>query len=371
MPEFVIGPATPEQRLECERLVYEVYCEEMGILHQDADPERRAIRYGEFERAHILCACAADEGEAAGTVALLKGEPDGGFPMELEQEFAIARFASILPRTRMGVMMRFVVRERYRGSVLPFRLILELGREAIAQGVQIIFCDCQPHLLRLYQDLGFRQCAPAFDASGFGMMAPLLFNCADIEWLRSIRSPLLRYFPDVKGDPDLAARIRALLPAEGAAALPENGGESWSEIFALLNRPAGEEGVFAGFTEPEVAAFLGRGRILTCAQGQHVIVRGQSVRTAYVVVEGAVDVRFDGETLARMTAGDTFGEFAFLLHSKRTADVFAATAKVRLLVLDEVYLERLLTTHPALAARFFLNLSRSLALRLLRQTRQL
>jgi CRP-like cAMP-binding protein len=60
-----------------------------------------------------------------------------------------------------------------------------------------------------------------------------------------------------------------------------------------------------------------------------------------------------------------FGEFAMLLHTRRTADVYAAGDRVRLLVLDERTLQRLLASRAELAAKFLLNLSRSLALRLL------
>ena len=67
----------------------------------------------------------------------------------------------------------------------------------------------------------------------------------------------------------------------------------------------------------------------------------------------------------RFEEGEMFGEFAMLLHTRRTADVYAAGKRVRFLVLDERTLQRLLASRPELAAKFLLNLSKSLALRLL------
>ena len=121
---------------------------------------------------------------------------------------------------------------------------------------------------------------------------------------------------------------------------------------------------FDGFSNEEVASFLERGHVLECSGGQHIIVKGQDTRPAFVVLEGAAEVHTDGAVVARFEAGDLFGEFALLLHTRRTADVYAAGDKVRLLVLDERTLQRLLASHAELAAKFLLNLSKSLALRL-------
>jgi CRP-like cAMP-binding protein len=98
-------------------------------------------------------------------------------------------------------------------------------------------------------------------------------------------------------------------------------------------------------------------------------VEGHGTKTAYVVLEGSVEVRLHGERLAQFGTGEIFGEFAFLLHTKRTADVIAATDRVRLLLLDDRTLQRLLASQPALAAKFLLNLSKTLALRLLNRSR--
>jgi GNAT superfamily N-acetyltransferase len=369
MTESLVTVATEEQRALCDRLAYEVYCEEMGILREDADHEHRVVRSTLLDQCHVLCALHG--GDLVGTVSILTGDPETGFPPEYERDYDIPRYAAVVPRTRMVITLRFVVREQYRSTVLPFRMITELGRYAISQGALLAFCDCQPNLLKLYQELGFSACAPVFDVPGFGVMVPLLLCFGEVARLRAIRSPLVRQFPGVKDDPELAAKVRDLLPVEmPAATLADSDGELWSALYGVLSGSANEASVFAGFAESELTSFLERGRILSCQGGQQVIVEGQAVRTAFVVIEGAVEVRFRNQTLARVEAGGLVGEFAFLLNSRRTADVFAAAERVRLLVLDESLLQRLLAAHPDLAARFFLNVSKALALRLLRQSGQ-
>jgi predicted GNAT family N-acyltransferase len=363
LPDILISLADPPQREACYRLAYDIFCGEMGTMRDHADHKNGMVRDAAIEASHVFHATV--DGELAGTLGVLLGG-DSPFPEHFERGFDIPRFLSAVPRSRMALNIRFLVKREHRGSALPFRMILEAGRFQFGRGVQLIFCDCQPHLLNLYESLGFRPCAPVFEQPGFGVMVPLVAVVPDVAHLRRIRSPLIRYWPKDIADPQFAERIQALLPAAppvvATAALER---ASWSETFGLLSQTRGRTGAFEGFSEQDIEAFLERGRILECAADQQIIVEGQGTRSAFVVLDGAAEVRRKGAVIARFEPGEMFGEFALLLHIKRTADVFACGERVRLLVLDERNLERLLSSHAELAAKFLLNLSKSLALRLL------
>ncbi len=331
-------------------------------MRDEADHERRVLCDDAIKASEVFLA--EVDGEPVGTIAILAGG-EAPFPEHFERGFDIPRYLPVVPRRRIAINIRFLVKQEHRSSQAPFRLITAAARFQTERGIHLAFCDCQPHLLNLYQGLGFRPCGPIFEQPGFGVMAPLAFILPDLAHLRAVRSPLIRYMPRSMEDLPLAESIRALIPeavtmqAQGALA-----GASRAETFSLLSRPRGR-GAFEGFTEDEVAAFLDRSQILECADGQQIIVRDHGTRSAYVVLEGAADVYVNGEVVARFEQGEMFGEFAFLLHTRRTADVFAKGGGVRLLVLDDRTLQRLLSTHAELAAKFLLNLSRSLALRLL------
>jgi predicted GNAT family N-acyltransferase len=363
MSSIVVSNANPEQREACYRLAYEIFCGEMGTMRDEAVHELGILRDQAIEAAHVFHA--EVDGETAGTMGILLGG-DTPFPEHFERGFDIPRFLSVASRRQMAINIRFLVKQQYRSTQVPFRLIVEACRFQSAAKLRLAFCDCQPHLLNLYQGLGFRPCGPVFEQPGFGVMAPLVFIFSDLAHLRAIRSPLIRYLPKSCDDPELAARIEALLPGTvpvtDASALET---ASWSETYGLLSHPRSRGGAFEGFSEDELHAFLDRGHVLECVDGQQIIVKGQGTRSAFVVIEGAAEVRTGGTVIARFEQGEMFGEFALLLHTKRTADVFAADARVRLLVLDERNLQRMLTSRADLAAKFLLNLSKSLALRLL------
>jgi len=367
MDEIRVLPAeTAAEREACYRLAYEIFCEEMGTMRDVADHARRIACDDLIRQARLLRAMCGDE--LVGSVGILLGS-DGAFPAELAQAFQVERFAQAVPVARMAVSVRFLVRHDYRGSAVPLKLIIEAARLQVAHNVTLSFCDCQPHLLGLYTRLGFRPYAPAFDQTGWGLMVPLLFVVADREYLEQGHRLLLSQFPADAADPVLAARIRALLPQEApvvsAGAVDD---ASWSEVYQLLSATRATVGAFEDLTREELDGFLAESQILTCGRGHQIIGEGQGTRTVYVVLEGAVEVRKHGRVVATLREGRIFGEFALLLQLKRTADVVAASDHVRLVVLSERKLMRLIESRNAAAAKFLLNLARLLALTVVAQS---
>lgn len=183
-------------------------------------------------------------------------------------------------------------------------------------------------------------------------MVPLVLVVPDLAHMRATRSPLLRYLPASVEDEELATRIHALLPAEPPVTLAADG-QDWAETFGLLTQARRLASPFEAFPEAEVKALVERCQTLQCSDGQTIIVGGQDTRVALVVLEGAAEVRVDGISIARFEEGEMFGELALLLSARR------------LLALDDRTMQRLLTSSSELAAKLLLNVSRSLAQRLL------
>jgi len=75
----------------------------------------------------------------------------------------------------------------------------------------------------------------------------------------------------------------------------------------------------------------------------------------------------DGDTIVNvLTAGDVFGEMAFLLEQPRSFDVDAATAGTRVLSLSDGAMRKMISEDSALAAKVLLNVSKLLCVKLLR-----
>jgi CRP-like cAMP-binding protein len=103
---------------------------------------------------------------------------------------------------------------------------------------------------------------------------------------------------------DLAARARleaALAFREEVAAMP----------------------LFHDLSPAELDVLLARLVPVAVAEGETVIRQGEAGQRFYAIRSGAVDVERDGQVLARLGAGEAFGEIALLLDVPRTASVIA------------------------------------------------
>jgi hypothetical protein len=231
-----------------------------------------------------------------------------------------------------------------------------------AHDVRIVFGCCEPHLLSMYLRLGQRTYAPHnINSPSAGYLVPLLTFLPDAEALRGM---------GVGTAPDaLPSCVEAVLARSGTvqAEVLSAPDEYWAEIRRTLDDlDAQRLSVFDGFDDDEVKRCIARSTILECEAGDRVLKRGGTARNVFVVLDGTLEVR-DGDTIVNvLTAGDVFGEMAFLLEQPRSFDVDAATSGTRVLSLSEGALRTMIAEDAALAAKLLLNVSKLLCVKLLR-----
>ena len=125
-------------------------------------------------------------------------------------------------------------------------------------------------------------------------------------------------------------------------------------------------GAFDGFTEDEIERCLARSNIITCDVGDRVLKAGATSKNIFVVLHGTLEAHVDGRIVGLLTAGDAFGETAFLLDMPRTADIYAATPEPRVLSMSDSAIRKMIAEDATVAAKFLLNVSRMLCSRLIR-----
>lgn len=358
----VIKPArTAEEREAIYRLRYEIYVVAQQLFVDVADHARRQLRDADDDSARLLYAEA--DGEVIGTLRLHWGA-DAPFPEGLVAPYDLARFADVVPRERMMVLTRFMVRPDHRGGATTFALMAEATRFGKDAGVDLAFCDCQPHLIRLYSSVGFRTYKSTFNDAAFGLMVPLVLVGCDLEYFRRIRSPLLAVAPDAEHRPELAARIAERI--SGRPPLVRREDTTPEAFFAELGSAVEREAVslFDGLDAAQRDRLLAQSHILECEPGDVLIRAGQITRTLYVVLNGALEVREADELVAVATEGEIVGEVAFLMGGRRMSDVRVAAQGARVLALSESTLRDLVENDAPLAARLLLNLSRAVCAKL-------
>lgn len=85
---------------------------------------------------------------------------------------------------------------------------------------------------------------------------------------------------------------------------------------------------YDSFTSKEIAQISAHGRRVKLPQGWSPIWEDTPADKAYILLEGTVSVRRDGQEIAQLTSGDIVGEAAIVGHTLRTASIVALTPLV-------------------------------------------
>ena len=108
--------------------------------------------------------------------------------------------------------------------------------------------------------------------------------------------------------------------------------------------------LFAGCSKTELARIAAIADEIRLPEGRTLTTEGEPGREFFILVEGAVDVRKGKRKINALTGGDFFGEVSVLAGTPRSATV-TTTAPVRLLVVTDRGLQRLLKDSPSIQAK--------------------
>lgn len=96
---------------------------------------------------------------------------------------------------------------------------------------------------------------------------------------------------------------------------------------------------------------------VTFAAGETIIEEGSESNTLYVILEGAVEVRYRGQVLCEETAGDIFGELSLIDRAPASASVITKTG-CRLAAVTEARFQFLVQQHPFFALEVMKRMAR-------------
>jgi hypothetical protein len=356
---FVFGRATTAAEIAAvQRLRYAVYVDELGRYRDVADGENQMFTEPEDDNSWLFYARDGDEVVAA-TRITWGGD---GFSRRQIDQYQLAPFLEDLPAGLMAVGERSSVLPAYRGTGVLDGMLLQTSALILEHELRLVFGCCEPHLLSLYLGMGQRPYAERnINSPSAGYLIPLVSFLPDAEALRGIGHSTR---PD-----QLPASVERVLAHSGAvrSQAQSAGDDYWGEIRRTLDELHAQRiSAFDSFTDDEAQRCIARSTIVECAAGDRILKRGGSARNIFVVLEGTFEVR-DGERIVGvLSAGDAFGEMAFLLQRPRSFDVDAATDAARILSLSEGALRKMIAEDATVAAKLLLNLSKMLCIRLIK-----
>jgi CRP-like cAMP-binding protein len=118
--------------------------------------------------------------------------------------------------------------------------------------------------------------------------------------------------------------------------------------------------LFAGCSKSELRALARIADELDLREGTVITREGRPGREFFVLVSGTADVAKKGKKIAKLGAGEWFGEIALLTDSPRTATV-TATSAVDVLVVTERRFREVVETMPSIALKILATVSARLA----------
>lgn len=132
--------------------------------------------------------------------------------------------------------------------------------------------------------------------------------------------------------------IQSTVSTEGKIMNPS--AESKSIIEMLAKTP-----LWAGLSDKDLKSVVKMSKERKYEPGETIVQKGRSGVGFYLVLEGSVEIKSDGRTLAKLGPGQFFGEMTVIDNQPRSADVVAVEPS-KFLVLSAWSFNALLKTNP-------------------------
>jgi CRP-like cAMP-binding protein len=315
-----------------------------------------------------------DGGEVVGSlrVVLLERVKD---PAPLVEKFRLGPAIEAFGVPAICTTSRFMLDPRLRHGTAVFRLMAAAYEGFPELEVRLNYGDCSPHMVPLYEHLGYRRYTRAYNDTAYGFKVPIVMLLRDKARFERVRSPLARLAAGRPDDAEARAWFERTYPEyvdlASASVLPEG------VFFDLLASRVAVDPLhglrpLVGLDRGEAQRLLSEATTVQAAPGDRIVRQGERGDALYVLLSGVAEVVLDEDPdvpVAVLGAGDPFGEIGFLTEDPRTANV-VARSPCEVLVLSGSFFHRFIAKEPAVAAKVLLNLARVLAGRLTSATRR-
>jgi predicted GNAT family N-acyltransferase len=346
----VIIAATESERQAIYRFRYQVYVEEMQKQPRSADHQTKTLTDALDETATLLYIMQDDQ-----IIATLRRNrlEHCQLPDSLEQKLGLEQFTQAFSRSVLSFSSRLVVAPAYRNSLALGSLLLEAYRMAREQGIQFDFLHTAPWLLPFYKGLGYRCYAPHFLESDVGLQIPQVLLLEDIDYLQTLRSPLLRIARrfanrSLTRDWFMTLMLQSQLVANTVPTAIPTTIPGWQPIDAA-----------------SVQQLMQVATVYGLPAGEAIVRLGDVTNAMFAILTGEVEVSYINQVnssayrVAILQPGQTFGE-TNLFNPSPSLEQAITLAPTNLLILPKPALSKLMKTIPATMCQILIHASRSL-----------
>jgi hypothetical protein len=355
---------TEKEKEALYRLRYQVYVSELkkGFLTSVND-QKQWVQDPEDLRPQSTLFYTGKPSKPSGTMRVDIWSPDQ-VPDALTSRFNLKNFPQIKRKT-IAEISRLVILKQKRGlMILPALARYAFEYICKTKQVDLAFLYCAPGLVNAYKKLGYRSYEADVIHNEDGVRIPMVFIPDDIDYLRSVRSPLLSVAKKIyqvkspqKGQYDHLVDSSPFYQLDEA--------HIWQDLQKSILSDSDQTGIFLRRLSPEVLHFLSsKGLLVKVGAGKKMVRKGLSEQEMFVILEGHFEVIKNDKRVAVLGKGDVFGEMAFFLESNQRSATVRAITPGRVLILRRHFLNTLIQKHPKWACDVLLGLCQTLTQRL-------
>lgn len=230
------------------------------------------------------------------------------FPEWLTNIFSLKKLVPELePTQRVGLVTKLAIAPLYRGSTLMYQFLVEFLKLAQEQKVEYFFSGCNPHLISMYERIGFRRFTKInFTDPGYGLLIPIVLITSDLDHFKAVRSPAYRFLRTKNHHASFdLSKFWSVFP--DSKEIPNSQLISEEKLFTYLSSRIGESilnntPIFNKLTNHELKAFFHFGTIFHCSSGDAIISKGELSNELYILISGSIATKYQ-----LLVPGDFFG----------------------------------------------------------------
>lgn len=371
--EIIVCKSDSEQAQLAFQLRYEVFGAELNFQDNDIDHTNRIYKDHLDDYARIYVAI--KDGKAIATARIIY-DRESDFrrllPEDISRLLGINDFLDHYYGS-LSISQKFAISPNHRGSFAASLITSRMYADLLDDDIYFLFSMCAPYLISFYSQLGFHMYAPSI-GDDIGMLTPILLVTRDWPHLKKVNSPLFKQIHKRGLDSDNHQSVSWFYEKYGKsleAYVSSYDDNILNKIHSLsidttLSDDKYEFGIFNGMSLDDISTIIGSGKLMNFAAGDYIIQTGNATDEMYVVIEGQINISFEGDLLSFIiNPGQAFGEISMLSRSARTADCIAVT-DTKIAIISRQNLDRLIMVEPKISAHLLFNLSKSLSQKLRR-----
>lgn len=233
---------------------------------------------------------------------------------------------------RLSTMAFFTsisISPNYLKTPAPQVLISHCFIEFLKVGGQAILMSCNPGHFSMYKRIGMRPVGALQKSDQGGFEIPMIF-LPDQDYLSIIHSPVLPLLRGMYFDKytPICQWYYQLVRENSELSVG-------SSFYATEQEFGGHDTITEGLSEEGKAKIRKSALVLNCEEGEVLIAENDGGKSLGYVRKGIVKVMIGDKTVVLLGEGDIFGEIAFVLNIKRTAQVVAASDDTEVVLFSE------------------------------------